>query len=122
MKGFKVLLQKPNGVLTSVWAPLQGRVRYRPRHWTQPRKGCGPLVVINDFSRALERCCRAPWNRFDKKGRVVWECEYIPYTAPLPLIVADLPKKLWAGKEYMCFLSPELVLAAKVKILKKVFP
>jgi hypothetical protein len=120
MKGFKVLFQKPSGTLTSPWAPKP--VRYLKGKWNHPRKGCGPLSVLDNFQRALVYCCQKPRNPFSKEGLVVWECDYIPFTDPLPAVVPDLPKKLWQGEHYLCFLPSEVVLAKKVRLLRKVFP
>jgi hypothetical protein len=119
MIGFKVLYQMSGGTLTSTAAPPNGEVKYRKGRWTKPRKGCGPLAVFVSFKRAAEYLT----NLAGHPGgtRVIWECEYVPYTAP-PQPEGVIEKLLWAGRLYTVSVPKGTVRAEKVRLLRKVYP
>jgi hypothetical protein len=119
MKGFKVLYQMQGGSLISTTAPPNGEVVYRMGRWTKPRKECGPLALFASFERAVEFLTKLAG--LPRGTRVIWECEYVPYTAP-PLPEGVLEKLLWAGRLYTWSVPKGTVRAEKVRLLRKVFP
>ena len=112
---FKVCRKRRDGRLTSLYRFGSEMVEYRPRRWTRPQKGCGPLLAYADLDGPVwEIYWLSRDEHFTRPDIVVYEVEIEACT--------DQTQARWdldGNREKPTHLWGRVILCDSIKLLRK---